>query len=84
MSVKEIELAITQLSSSEIEELVDWLDEFQQTVRDEQSREGLRAGQLDASVEQASEDAILYLATDPVGGEIYDASVNHDRYLYTG
>lgn len=30
------------------------------------------------------EDPILLMGSDPVNDEITDASVNHDRYLYTG
>lgn len=30
------------------------------------------------------EDPILRLGEDPVEDEVTDASVNHDRYLYTG
>lgn len=30
------------------------------------------------------EDPILSMGDDPVDDEVTDASVNHDRYLYTG
>lgn len=48
MSVKEIETAITQLSATDLSELMAWLVEYHAQVWDQQIEEDLEAGRLDA------------------------------------
>lgn len=47
MSVKEIELAITQLSAKELAQLIAWLQEYHAQVWDKQIEDDLEAGRLD-------------------------------------
>ncbi len=48
MSVREIEVAITQLPVDKLVELSTWLEEYQAQVWDEQIEKDLEAGRLDA------------------------------------
>lgn len=48
MSVKEIEMAITQLSANDLAELMAWLEAYHAHVWDKQIEEDLEAGRLDA------------------------------------
>ena len=48
MSVKEIEVAITQLPVEKLVELSTWLEEYQAQVWDEQIEKDLETGRLDA------------------------------------
>ncbi len=48
MSVREIEVAITQLPVDKLVELSSWLEEYQAQVWDEQIENDLDAGRLDA------------------------------------
>lgn len=56
MSVKEIELAITQLPPSEFSELMSWLEEYHAQVWDKQIEEDVEAGRLDRVLEQVKAD----------------------------
>ena len=56
MSVTEIELAIAQLPLHEVTELADWFEEFLSELWDKQIEEDLRAGRLDALINEANED----------------------------
>jgi hypothetical protein len=47
MSVKDIETAITQLSTEEVTELMSWLAEYHQQLWDQLIDEDLGAGRLD-------------------------------------
>ena len=47
MSVKDIETAITQLSTEEVTELMSWLAEYHQQLWDQLIDEDLEAGRLD-------------------------------------
>jgi hypothetical protein len=53
MSVKEIKLAITQLSSTELAELAAWLEEFHARAWDEQIERDGEAGRFDQLIQQA-------------------------------
>ena len=48
MSVKEIEIAITQLPSADLVELMAWLENYHAEMWDKQIEEDLEAGRLDA------------------------------------
>ncbi len=48
MSVKDIENAMTQLAPEELNELVAWLADYQETVWDEPIKQDLDTGRLDA------------------------------------
>ena len=48
MSVKEIEIAITQLPSADLVELMTWLENYHAEMWDKQIEEDLEAGRLDA------------------------------------
>jgi hypothetical protein len=52
MSVKDIILAITQLSSTELAELADWFEEFHAQAWDEQIEKYVEAGRFDQLVQQ--------------------------------
>ena len=56
MDIKEIESAIAQLPPSELAELAKWFEEFQAQVWDEQLEQDVKAGRLDALLEQAEQD----------------------------
>lgn len=53
MNITEIKTAVTQLSQNELAELIEWLDEFQESQWDKQIEEDLKAGRLDRLIEQA-------------------------------
>ena len=56
MSTKEIESAIAQLPPSEVAKLAEWFHEFQAQVWDSQIERDVRAGRLDALIEQAEKE----------------------------
>jgi hypothetical protein len=56
MDIKEIESAIAQLPLSELAELARWFEEFQARAWDAQLEQDVRAGRLDALVQQAEQD----------------------------
>ncbi len=56
MDIKEIESAIAQLPPSELAELAKWFEEFQARAWDAQLEQDVRAGRLDALINQAEQD----------------------------
>ncbi len=56
MSVKDIEQAITQLTSSELTELVSWLHDYHHQVRDKQIECDLDSGRLDSLIAEAEKE----------------------------
>jgi hypothetical protein len=56
MDIKEIESAIAQLPASELAELARWFEEFQAGLWDERLEQDIKAGRLDALLEQAEQD----------------------------
>jgi len=56
MSVKEIEIAISQLSGQELAELMAWLGEFHARVWDKKIEEDLEAGRLDAVLAEVDQE----------------------------
>lgn len=53
MNITEIKTAVAQLSQNELAELVEWLDEFQESLWDRQIEEDLTTGKLNHLIEQA-------------------------------
>jgi hypothetical protein len=47
MSVTEIQAAITELTSDDLADLMNWLDDYQPKLWDKQIDEDLQAGRLD-------------------------------------
>jgi hypothetical protein len=56
MSVKEIEVAITQLPRKDLVELVVWFENYHARMWDKQIEEDLEAGRLDASLAEVDEE----------------------------
>jgi len=56
MNIKEIESAIAQLPSSELAELAKWFEEYHAQAWDERLERDVKAGRLDALIEQAEQD----------------------------
>ncbi len=56
MDIKEIESAIAQLPPSELAELAAWFEEFHAEGWDRQLEQDVKAGRLDALLEQAEQD----------------------------
>ncbi len=56
MSIKEIELAIAQLSPNELHELRQWFDEFLESLWDQQIESDLQEGRLDGLIQEAEAD----------------------------
>jgi hypothetical protein len=56
MSVKEAEIAITQLSANELVELMAWLENYHAQMWDKQIEEDLEAGRLDALLAEVDKE----------------------------
>ena len=56
MSIKEIELAITQLSQNEISEFAKWFAEYQAALWDKEIEEDLEAGRFDPLIKEVRAD----------------------------
>lgn len=56
MSVQEIEIAITQLSSQDVAELLNWLENYHAQLWDEQIEQDLDAGRLDAILDEVDKE----------------------------
>ena len=56
MSVAEIKEAVMKLSTGELIELVDWLDEFSDYLWDKQIEEDFESGKLDRLIKQARQE----------------------------
>ncbi|MBI5653687.1 MAG: hypothetical protein HZC40_25045 [Chloroflexi bacterium] len=56
MRVKEIELAIGQLPTAELSEFAAWFEEFWAEKWDKQIEADVRAGRLDALIQQAERE----------------------------
>ena len=56
MDVKEIENAIAKLPAAEIAELARWFQEFHAQLWDQEIERDLKAGRLDALLEEAKQD----------------------------
>ena len=56
MGVKQIERAITQLSATDLTELMGWLKDYQAQVWDKQIEEDLEAGRLDVLLAEVKEE----------------------------
>jgi hypothetical protein len=58
-AVQEIEIAIRKLKPHEIHIIADWLQEFRETLWDQEIEADAKAGRLDKLMEEAKQD---YLA----------------------
>lgn len=56
MSVREIEIAIAQLSAQELAELMAWLENYHAQMWDKQIEEDLEAGRLDALLAEVDKE----------------------------
>jgi hypothetical protein len=56
MSVKEVEIAITQLSAEDLTELIAWLENYHAQMWDKQIEEDLEAGRLDALLAEVDKE----------------------------
>ncbi|HQU32660.1 MAG: hypothetical protein HRU72_09460 [Planctomycetia bacterium] len=55
MSIKEIELAITRLTSEELSQFTAWFEEYQAQTWDKQIEKDIEAGRLDKIIKEAEE-----------------------------
>ena len=56
LSIKEIEIAITQLPATELAELMAWLENYHAQMWDKQIEEDLEAGRLDALLAEVDKE----------------------------
>ena len=56
MSIQEIELAITQLPKSELNQLVTWLADYHHQAWDQQIEKELDSGRLDSVLAEAEKE----------------------------
>ena len=56
MSIKEIEIAITQLPPNEVTTLMSWLADYDAQLWDKQIEEDLDAGRLDSLLDEVDEE----------------------------
>lgn len=56
MGIKEIELAITQLTPEELSQFTAWFEEFQARTWDKQIERDIEAGRLDKLIKEAEEN----------------------------
>jgi hypothetical protein len=56
MNVKEVEIAITRLSASDLAELMAWLENYYAQMWDKQIEEDLEAGRLDALLAEVDKE----------------------------
>jgi hypothetical protein len=56
MGVKEIEMAIAQLSAQDLAELVGWLEDYRAQLWDKQIEDDLELGRLDALLAEVDKE----------------------------
>jgi len=56
MSVTEIQAAITELTSDDLADLMNWLEDYQAKLWDKQIDEDLQAGRLDSVLAEVDEE----------------------------
>ena len=56
MSVKEIEIAVTRLSATDLAELMAWLENYHAQMWDKQIEEDLETGRLDALLAEVDKE----------------------------
>lgn len=56
MSVTEIQAAITELTSDDLADLMNWLNDYQAELWDKQIDEDLQAGRLDAVLAEVDKE----------------------------
>jgi len=63
MSVTEIEAAISELTSKDLDELINWLAEYRAKIWDRQIEDDLEAGRLDTVLAKVDREYEAALAT---------------------
>jgi hypothetical protein len=63
MTVRDIEIAITQLPATELADLMVWLENYYAQMWDEQIEEDLEAGRLDALLSEVEKEYQAGLST---------------------
>ena len=56
MSVKEVEIAVSQFSHDELAEFRHWFEEFEEEMWDKEIEQDLAEGRLDFLIQEAEED----------------------------
>ncbi len=56
MSTSEIKTAVMSLSKNELDEFLDWLDDYQESVWDRQIEEDMKSGRLSHLIEEAKKE----------------------------
>jgi hypothetical protein len=56
MTTTEIKTAVMNLNKTELRELLDWLEEYQESLWDQQIEEDRSSGKLDALIEKAKKE----------------------------
>ena len=59
MSITEIQDAVMKLSSDELQEFVEWIDEFKNAQWDKQIAEDLTSGKLDPLIAEARKEKLV-------------------------
>ena len=56
MTTTEIKTAVMSLNATELSELLDWLEEYQESLWDKQIEEDMQLGKLDSLIEKARKE----------------------------
>lgn len=56
MTNTEIKTAVMNLNKTELSELLDWLEEYQESLWDKQIEEDVQSGKLDSLIEKAKKE----------------------------
>jgi hypothetical protein len=56
MTTTEIKTAVMNLNKTELSELLDWLEEYQESLWDKQIEEDVQSGKLDSLIEKAKKE----------------------------
>ncbi|MEB3310021.1 MAG: hypothetical protein VKJ02_07280 [Snowella sp.] len=56
MTTTEIKTAVMNLSKTELLELLNWLEDYQESVWDKQIEEDMQSGKLDSLIEKARKE----------------------------
>ena len=65
MSLTEIQAAITELTSDDLADLMNWLDDYQANLWDKQIDEDLQAGRLDKVLAKVDEEFSATIQPSP-------------------
>ena len=56
MTTTEIKTAVMSLNATELSELLDWLEEYQESLWDKQIEEDMQLGKFDSLIEKARKE----------------------------